>query len=163
MPNASPSTLPGRLWLAAIGLFLAMAGAVFTWVLWTAWQRAEETRGWMATPCRVVSSRIVSERPSPNSNIEHRAEVKYRYSFNGKSMTGSRIRRVDAATGHEEVARKRVEAFPVGRETTCFVNPAQPEEVVLQHGSRAALYSIWFPLLFVVGGLGMAWGALRRR
>jgi len=33
---------------------------------------------------------------------------------------------------------------------------------VLQHGSRAALYSIWFPLLFVLGGFGMLRGALRR-
>jgi hypothetical protein len=42
------------------------------------------------------------------------------------------------------------------------VNPALPAEAVLEHASRAALYSIWFPLLFVVGGLGMLRGALKR-
>jgi len=43
----------------------------------------------------------------------------------------------------------------------CFVNPTAPDEAVLKRGSRGALFSIWFPLLFVVGGLGVAINALR--
>jgi hypothetical protein len=33
---------------------------------------------------------------------------------------------------------------------------------VLLPGTRAALYSIWFPLLFVAGGIGMLIGVWRR-
>lgn len=163
MSSASDSSLSGRLWLAGMGLFLAVAGSVFTWVLWTAWQRAEETRRWEATPCRIISAQVASERPTPHSNLAYRAEVRYSYAYKGQSLTGSRIKRVDSPTQHEDNARKKLEEYPVGKETTCYVNPAQPDQTVLKHDTRAALYSIWFPLLFVFGGLGMLWNALLKR
>ena len=163
MSSVSVSSLSGRLWLAGMGLFLALAGLLFTWVLWTSWQRAEETRRWMPTPCRIISAQVFSERPTPHSNPAHKADVRYSYTFEGKPFTGTRIKRVDSASQHEDNARKKLEDYPIGQETTCFVNPAQPDIAILKHDSRAALYSIWFPLLFVFGGLGMAWNALRRR
>jgi hypothetical protein len=155
----SSSAKAGRLWLAALGMSLALAGMLFTWVLWTAWQRAEETRRWTPTPCLIVSSRLEKERPTPHSNHAFKAQVKYSYTFDGKAKTGTRIKRVDIASQHEDVARKKIEPYPVGTETTCFVNPAQPDFAVLKHDTRAALYSMWFPLLFVFGGLRMTWGA----
>ncbi|MDZ4288523.1 MAG: DUF3592 domain-containing protein [Prosthecobacter sp.] len=162
--NASHSNAnAGRYWLASMGLFLALAGAAFTYGLWGAWQKAEETRHWVATPCRIVSSRIVSARPSPQSNIEHRVELRYRFDFGGQSLFGSHIKRVEGPTAHKAEATKKLEAYPVGLETTCWVNPADPQQTVLKHSGRGALYSIWFPILFVIGGLGMAWNALRRR
>jgi hypothetical protein len=143
-----------------MGLFLALAGIVFTWVLWTAWQRAEETRRWTPTPCRIISSRLGKEQPTPNSNTAYRAEVRYSYTFAGSPMTGSLIKRVNSPSQHDDVARKKLESYPVGAELTCYVNPAKPDQAILKHDSRAPLYSIWFPILFVVGGLGMAWNAL---
>jgi hypothetical protein len=163
MSSASVSSLAGRLWLAGMGLFLALAGMLFTWVLWTSWQRAEETRQWTPTPCRIISAQVLSERPTPRSNPAHKASVRYSYTFKGQSLTGTHIKRVDSSTQHEEVARKKLEEFPIGLETTCYVNPDLPAQAVLRHDTRAALYSIWFPLLFVLGGLGMAWNAVRNR
>lgn len=159
MPTSDTSAVSGRLWLTAMGLFLACAGLLFTGILWTAYQRAAETRAWEAVPCLIVSSKIDSKRPSPNSNIAYRPEIQYRYEFQGEKLTGHRIKRVDGATSHEERARAMVESYPVGLETTCYVNPAAPGFAILRHGSKAPLYSIWFPLLFVIGGLGMAWTA----
>lgn len=146
-----------------MGLMLALAGSGFTYGLYVAWQKAEETRRWTPTPCRIISARVVTERPTPHSDPEHVPEIRYRYDFGGRTYTGDHIKRVDGPTAHETEAQKRVEAYPVGTETTCWVNPAKPDHAVLQHSSRAALYSIWFPLLFVAGGIGMAWNALRRR
>ncbi|MCW0217209.1 MAG: DUF3592 domain-containing protein [Prosthecobacter sp.] len=163
MSSPSVSSLPGRLWLAGMGLYLASAGLLFTWVLWTSWQRAEETRHWEATPCRIISAQVVSERPTPHSNPTFQAEVRYSFTRQGKIMTGSRIKRVDSASQHEENALAKLEDYPVGLDTTCYVNPTNPEQTVLKHDTRAALYSMWFPLLFVFGGLGMAWNAMKRR
>jgi len=161
MSSSTDSSLSGRLWLAGMGFFLALAGLLFTWVLWTAWQRAEETRSWVATPCRIISAQVVSERPTPHSNPAFKAEVRYTFTYEGETRTGSHIKRVDSASQHEENARKKLESYPIGLDTTCYVNPAQPAQTVLKHDTRAALYSIWFPLLFVFGGLGMAWNAVR--
>lgn len=163
MASAPDSSLSGRLWLAGMGLFLALAGLLFTWVLWTSWQRAEETRRWTPVPCRIISAQVTAERPTPHSNPAYRADLRYAYTWENRSYNGSRIKRVDSASQHQENARKKLAEYPVGTETTCYVDPARPEFAILRHDSRAALYSIWFPLLFVFGGLGMAWNALKRR
>ena len=153
----------GRLWLLLLGVLLALAGIVFTWVLWTAWQRAEETRRWVPAACRIVVSKVTMERPTPNSNPAYRPDIRYSYAFSGGSYTGTRLKRVDSPSQHQDVVIQRLQPWPPGSESTCFVNPSNPGMAVLKHDTRAALYSIWFPLLFVVGGLRMAWGALRSR
>lgn len=151
----------GRLWLLLLGGSLAFAGTVFTWVLWTAWQRAEETRRWAPVSCRITVSKVIMERPTPNSNPAYRADIRYDYVFNGGRYTGTRLKRVDSPSQHQDVVIQRLQPWPPASESTCFVNPASPGMAVLKHDTRAALYSIWFPLLFVAGGMRMAWGALR--
>lgn len=146
-----------------MGLFLIVAGSFFAWRMWLSYEKAQITRHWSQVPCRIVSSRVVSERPTPHSDPAHRVEVRYEYDFKGVKHAGTRIRQVEAApTLHLENAQQKQQNYPPGSEQTCFVNPASPDEAVLEHASRAALYSIWFPLLFVLGGFGMLRGALRR-
>jgi hypothetical protein len=130
-------------------------------VLWVAWQRVEETRAWPQVPCQIVSSRVAREQPTPNSNPAYRAEVRYRYAYEGKEYLGTRLKRVDSPSQHEEVIRQRIAPWKAGTEAVCHVNPADPQVAVLKHDTRAALYSLWFPLLFVFGGLRITWGALR--
>lgn len=146
-----------------MGVLLMLAGSFFAWRMWLSYEKAQITRSWTRVSCRVVSSRVVSERPTPNSPPAHRVEVRYEYEFNGVKLTSTRIRQVEAApTQHLDNAQQKQQGYPAGSSQTCFVNPSAPAEAVLEHASRAALYSIWFPLLFVVGGIGMLRGALRR-
>ncbi|MDB6004095.1 MAG: hypothetical protein JWR15_1082 [Prosthecobacter sp.] len=146
-----------------MGLFLIVVGAFFAWRMWLSYETAQITRNWSQVPCRILSSRIVSERPTPHSDAAHRVEVRYEYVVKGVKHTGTRIRQVESApTLHLDDVREKQQQYPTGSRQTCFVNPAMPDEAVLQHASRAALYSIWFPLLFVLGGFGMLRGALRR-
>ena len=42
-----------------------------------------------------------------------------------------------------------------------YVNPADVNFTMLKPDSKAAGYSIWFPMLFVIGGLGIAIRAIR--
>ncbi len=146
-----------------MGLFLIVAGSFFAWRMWLSYEKAQITRTWPQVPCRILSSRIVSERPTPHSDPAHRVEVRYEYELNGVKHSSTRIRQVESApTLHLDDARQKQQLYPTGTTQACWVNPAAPDEAVLQHGSRAALYSIWFPLLFVLGGFGMLRGALRR-
>jgi Protein of unknown function (DUF3592) len=144
-----------------MGVVLALVGSVFTGVLWRAWQRAEETRRWIETPCLVVSSQLVSERRSPQSNIKHTIQVRYRYEVAGRSYLGHRIRRVDGPKGDLAEAQGLRQEFSPGQKLSCWVQPEEPAMAILRHDTRAPLYSIWFPLLFVIGGLRMAWAAWR--
>jgi hypothetical protein len=45
----------------------------------------------------------------------------------------------------------------------CYVDPKSPDRAVLKRDTKAALYSIWFPCLFVIGGAGMILSALFRK
>lgn len=146
-----------------MGSFLIAAGLFFAWRMWLSYEKAQVTRRWAQVPCRIVSSRVVSERPTPNSAPAHRMEVRYEYGQGGTTHHSTRIRQVEAAPSqHLEDVRQKQQNYPPGSSQVCFVNPAAPDEAVLEHASRAALYSIWFPLLFVAGGVGMVRGALRR-
>lgn len=106
MSASSPSSLSGRLWLAGIGLFLALAGVAFTWMLWTAWQRAEEHGAGRRCPAASCRHDCIKSDRHRTQNPTYRAEVRYSFSFAGKAMTGTHIKRVDSASQHEDVARE---------------------------------------------------------
>lgn len=154
-----PATKGSRVIIVCMGLFLAAMGAIFTGVLWRAYQRAAETRHWQPVEAVVIMSQLITERPSPHSPLSYRAEVHYRYTFNGVTRTGTKVERVEGASNKQGKPKAKVAEFPVGRLVTCYVNPAQPELAILKHASRAALYTLWFPMLFVVGGAGMVLSA----
>ena len=81
----------------------------------------------------------------------------------GVAHTGTHVRRVEGGSSHKEAAQEKLEAYPEGKAVTCYVNPEDPAFAILEHSTRAALYSLWFPLLFVVGGAGMILSALRTK
>jgi hypothetical protein len=145
-----------------MGAFLIAAGSFFAWRLWLSYEKTSVSRAWTATPCHIESSRIVSTRETPASPLTHRMEISYRYEFAGKTWRSNRIRHVEAApSAHLDKVRAVQQEYPPGTRSVCFVNPADPARSVLRQGTRAALYSIWFPLLFVAGGAGMIYGVCR--
>jgi Protein of unknown function (DUF3592) len=154
----------GRWWLAVMALTLITAGSFFAWRMWLSYQKTAVSRSWIPLPCHIDSSRIISERQTPHSTLTHRVEILYSYDLASQHYVSSRIRHVEAApTAHLDKVQPLQQEYPPGTTQTCYVNPAAPHEAVLQRGSRAALFSIWFPLLFVVGGGGMLIGALHTR
>ncbi len=155
----APVSKAGSWWLAGVGLALALAGALFTALLWASYQRAMTTRSWAETPCTIVSSQVIPEQATPNSPTRWRVAVKYEYTFSGQTRQSSRIRRTDGTTGDEAKAIRTREQYTPGALATCWVNPEEPSFAILQHDTKAALYTLWFPLLFVFGGLRMAWSA----
>ena len=152
----------GSRWLLGMGLVLAVAGGVFTWVLWTSYQRAEVTRRWPEVPARVLSSQVGREQATPNSPTKFLVQVRYEYQWQGQRYESGRFRRVDGPMSDEDKALQIRETYTPGAQITCWVNPQEPAFAILKHETRAGLYSIWFPLLFVAGGLKMAWDAVRK-
>lgn len=156
------SNVGSRIFKASLGLFLIVMGLGGTYWLWKSWQRAEETRAWAPTEAIILSSQLLTDRETPHSPLSYTAEVHYRYRFNGESYTSRRIKRVDGPSSHKAKAEALVAEHRPGTTETCYVNPVQPDFAILKPDSRAALYSIWFPLLFVAGGAGMVLSAIRR-
>jgi hypothetical protein len=156
-------TLGTRLWNAGLGLMIAAAGAFFCWFLWKNHQIARLMDAWIETPCEILVSEIDDRALTQHGATKYTLTLLYRYEWNGDFYRSGRVRRHPiASTGREKVERW-AERFPAGTRSTCRVNPRNPAESQLVPDSKAALYSIWFPGLFVVGGLGIAIGGLFRR
>lgn len=172
MNSPAPTTRGARILKACIGLFLMAAGLSVTALLFIPYRRAMETRQWTETPCVVTDSRMEQAEEAGNPNPPWRVYLDYRYTFAGREYTGHRWKRVsfyDAAdhdvarkTPHRAEAQKLVDQYPPDLRTVCFVNPAAPADAVLEHQAKAAIYTLWWPMLFAVGGAGIAWSALRR-
>ena len=157
-------TIGGRIFLTLMGGILVLTGLGFAWGLYHyAFLRAEITRHWTETPCTITASGIVEGQFSENSPVTWGSGLEYRYQFNGTFWTGTHIRRIEGATPHRERAEGKQAKYPPGLQTVCYVNPANPSEAVLEHDTRAAIYTVWWPLLFAVGGAGMVWSAWFRR
>lgn len=147
-----------------IGLSLALAGGLFTALLWRSFAHARTMAHWPEVECRILLSEVQERSVDPNAPPEYHFGVQYAYPWQGKNYVGDKYdSRGGAWSSDRGRFEKLVETYPVGSATKCRVNPAQPEQAVLKPDSKAAGYSIWFPLLFVVGGLGIAVGALRKK
>lgn len=160
MPQRSTGA---RVYLTVIGLLLALAGSVFTWLMWRSFDRAREVEGWPSVPCVILRSEAEERQIDPGGPVERRFGVLFGYEWQGKAFESERLRlRGSPWTGKAEGIAELLEKYPVGARTECRVDPEDPSMAVLERESKGPGYSLWFPVLFVVGGLGIVAGAWRR-
>jgi hypothetical protein len=144
-----------------MGATLVAAGSFFCWWLFATWQKAARMDAWRPVKALVLSSEVVPWQFNQFSQTHYQPRIRYRYETAGISHESERIRRVALRSAHPEKAAAWVGKFPQGALVTAWVDPADPASSVLKRDSKAALYSIWFPALFVAGGFGMIFSALR--
>jgi hypothetical protein len=142
---------PGQLWLCSMGVVLALAGMAFTYLLWATWQVREQTRSWKAHPCTILTSQLHRDEEG-----RYLPEVRYRYEQEGKGYESTRISLKDTPHRDEEKAQEIRMSYRPGQQLSCFLRPGHPEQSVLRHQSRAPLYAIWFPMMFIYLGGVMA-------
>ena len=158
--SAAP-TLTARLFLAGLGLALALIGCLFIWLMGRSFLRAREIRHWPQVQCVILSSELEERHHDPESPTEFRQNVSFGYEWKDVAHTSDRVTlRGSPWSSQRELVEKRVARFQPGSTAECFVDPAHPELAVLLPESLAPGYSIWFPGLFVIGGLGIAIKAL---
>lgn len=162
-PARPKTTLGARFILSGLGVVLTVLGLLFTYLLWHSRQLGQETRNWVQTPCEIILSEVLTDKPSPNSPPEYRAWVRYRYELNGTIYHGSAIKRGLGPSTSRETAESRIAPYKIGMKTVCYVNPNDLGSSVLEHSTMAAVFTTWFPMLFAVVGFGMIWSAWRRR
>jgi hypothetical protein len=150
--------------LVIFGLITVGIGGLFTALMWDSYQRASAMHAWPQTEALILSSEIEERKHDEYSAKEYRVKLLYGYEWKGEAKTGELIvARGNPWAKERARAERQLENFPEGLKTMAFVNPAQPDFAVLKPDTKAAGYSIWFPLLFVVGGLGIVVRAIVRR
>jgi Protein of unknown function (DUF3592) len=151
------------IFLVLLGLSVAAIGALFATLMWQSYGRAVEQRGWPQVEGVVLSCEVEEWKHDEFSPQEYRLKLLYGYEWKGEAMTGERYDfRGNASYNKRQKLDGIVKSLPAGARTIVYVSPADPEFTMLKPDSKAAGYSIWFPLLFVAGGLGISFKAVRK-
>lgn len=163
--QTASSTLSTRIYLSLVGLVLAGAGSVFFWLMWRSYQRAQHLdHDWPVVPCVILESGTEERRIDPNSPPEFRYKLSFGFEWDGQAHRSTLVKlRGSGWSSSRDVAEAYIQRYPEGSQQECHVNPDQPEQAVLEKESKAPGYSLWFPGIFIVGGLGMVVGAWRPR
>lgn len=111
---------------------------------------------WVKTECIVLESEVRERQIGVQVPVDYSFGILYGYEFGGERYTSDHFDlRGNAWVKEEAKIQALVKNFPTGSKQVCLVNPEEPDFAVLKRESKAPGYSIWFPILFFVGGLGM--------
>ncbi len=153
----------GAWYLTAVGLSLCLIAGIFLWLMGRSYLRAREMTTWPQVPCLILRSEVAERRIGETVAPDYRFAVLFGYQYEGKDYESDRWSLRGSMPRQDPTqAEKLVEEFPMGSQQRCWVNPRQPEIALLKLDSRAAGYSLWFPGLFFLGGVGMMIGAWKR-
>jgi hypothetical protein len=113
-----------------------------------------DARDWVATPCVVVSSQV--RRHDSDDGTTYSVDILYAYSVNGKEYKSNRYRFMSGSSGGYRGKADLVNRHPPGTRMTCYVNPRDPTDAVLERGFTAHFLFGLIPGVFIlVGGGGI--------
>ncbi len=140
----------GRLLISLFFLLFFALGAFFTVLMaQQAWQNLRQLN-WKSTPCEILESQV--ERPVEQDD-DPAFRVQYRYQYSGRTYVGDRIS-VDSTRKEDDDAYRLVQGRYAARaRTTCYVNPDDPSQAVLERGNPWVALAVFFPLIFVAVGV----------
>jgi hypothetical protein len=124
-------------------------------------------RHWRSASCQIISAGLTHldhAHDQENPGQTFRVDVTYRYVVGDRGYHGDRYQFVSAAsTGFDGkaaiVARLRAE-----KRAECWVNPADPNDAVIERGPTIELWYMLVPVLFVaIGVTGIYFTTVGRR
>lgn len=146
-----------------IGMSLVAVGGFFMWYLWAFYQKSSRMDQWVATPCVIERAVIDDSQLTQHYHTKYTLEIAYRYQFDGQPFVSTQFKRIPPEDSDKKKISALVEAYPEGSQALCYVDPSDPSSAVLKKDTKASIYSIWFPGLFVLGGLGIIVSVLFKR
>ena len=111
-----------------------------------------EARSWQPVPCEILSSGVVTH--SGDDSDTYSVEALYRYEIDGREHRSNRYRFMGGSSGGYEAKAEAAARIPEGAEVTCWVDPEDPYEAVIERGFSTDYLFGLVPLLFALVGLG---------
>lgn len=147
----SPFKTAGLL-VGFFGIFFLVGAGLFLPFFVAPALRVVEARSWQAVPCVILSSGVRSH--SSDDGVTYSIEALYRYEVNGREHRSNRYQFMGGSTGGYDAKSEIVARIPAGSETTCYVDPNDPFEAVVERGFTSDYLFGLVPLFFAVVGLG---------
>jgi Protein of unknown function (DUF3592) len=142
----------------AFGLiFFLFGGAFFALAFGRGFLKLVEAREWTPTPCTILSSEVQSHGDT------YSVEVRFSYNVNEHNYESTRFDFVEGSSSGYDSKAKIVRQIPAGTRTTCYVNPKDPADAVLERGFTNEMYFAGIPLLFAFIGLAGMYFAITGR
>lgn len=138
--------------MAAFFAVFLLAGAGFSLFFVRPAVQVLKARSWQATPCTVLTSQVRSH--SGEDSTTYSVDVSYTYSVGGRAYRSNRYQFLGGSSGGYAGKERIVRRLPPLTRTTCYVNPEEPSEAVMNRDFSAEYAIGLVPLLFVAVGLG---------
>ncbi|MGC3960085.1 MAG: DUF3592 domain-containing protein [Verrucomicrobiota bacterium] len=136
----------GNWWLGLC--FLGILGCV-VWALGPDFIAAVRSHTWRPTLCEILHSKV-AEEPFSSTVTHFVLRVDYTYQFNGRQYRSTRFTTGDRQ-GSTDVgkAERAAVRFAAGARATCYVNPRNPQEAVLERGELWGGIFLFAPFLIL--------------
>lgn len=152
-----PKSLAKNLLYGLIVLVFSLAACTMIAFLGRTYYLHAATASWVQVPAQVLDWDL-KQNQSRKHRTQTRLVVNYRYDFEGKSYLGDRI---DFSIGSDNFSgsrRSRQMTALKSNQLRVFVNPAQPDDSVMDRSLPAQQVAFAVFFLFFPCGLGTAFG-----
>ncbi|MBK7878770.1 MAG: DUF3592 domain-containing protein [Planctomycetes bacterium] len=137
------------------GVLFVLVGLVALGFVVRLQSRLEASNRWTEAPCTILAASSAFE-----SDAFH-VHVTYRYVVDSIEHTSDQVAFSDS--GDRDHARAVLARHPVGSTSTCWVNPADPSDAVLERRVDNAWVGVLLGVVFVLVGLFLVRSARARR
>lgn len=176
IPSLAPKKETGKKlnWPALLAsLVFLSAGGVFSYKFFAKpVLRVWSARDWKPTPCTIIHSRVDSHSSPKGGGDKYSVEILYSYEVGGQPYKSNRYSFLPGVSsggrmlgwkigreGKEEIAQQ----YPPGKIATCFVNPDDPTDSVLESGITWGFCIGLIPIVFLVVGIWFLFGAFQNQ
>ena len=149
--TASPLTTAAGLTLFFGLFFIVGAGLLIPFFVWPAYQ-VVRARTWTPVECEILESGIASH--SGDDGTTYSVEVLYRYRVGGRDILGNRYQFLGGSSSGYDAKAAAVEQIPAGATATCYVDPDDPFDAVVDRGFSRDFFFGLIPALFMLVGTG---------
>jgi Protein of unknown function (DUF3592) len=132
--------------LAGPALFFAMSAEPLRLMI--------ASQSWPESDCRVLFSRVGVHEDDESTGYS--VDVLYSWQSAGREYRGSRYRFFDGSSSGRRSKQQRVDGLAPGSNVSCYVNPRDLEEAVLNRELSPFAATVLIPVgLFVAGIFGL--------
>ena len=152
---------PKAIMIPFFSVFAVAGLGILLFVIVPQWVKFSDAKGWKETPAKVIWSRVQSH--SDDDGTTYSVDIFYSYTFEGEKYKSNTIGLMSGSSSGRSSKQKKVNDHPPGKKITCYVNPKNPWQALLERDiGWWALFAL-FPLPFIGVGVGGLWWTLKKR
>ena len=114
--------------------------------------KANDSAAWSQVTAEIIKSEVMTSTSTSSSsnNRTYSPVIEYQYEFNSRSYQSDTVYFGLMGTNDSSFAHGIRSKYPKGMMTTAYVNPADPEEAVLEPGkSGSSGLLLWIGILLI--------------